>query len=502
MFTRIMSMVLAIILLITAGLTVVCGLAMRNQQIDSRLNGLTKDAEEIAYLAAQTSESYLSVVGFGDNTARKLLNEKAMDVYEEYGAYIAVVDRRGNIQDNMRIAYREDPDFASTLSSREVTEGLTRILRGESISVRSTVDGDPTFTVGVPFVRRNVVEGAVFIQTKAQTVEADFFELTKKVAPVAFAALLLSGILVFFYVRSVMKPLKALTDAAGNMAEGDFSARVPENAGDPDLRNASKTFNSMAEKLADVEQNRREFVANVSHELRSPITSIKGFAEGMAEGVIPEEDHPKYLQLVAQESNRLSELIDSLLALSRLERDDASLEITDFDINEILRVAVIRRMTDLDRKELDVECAFDSEPCVVSADQARIEQVVVNLLDNAVKFTPQGGKITLQTAYRGGRAEITVRDNGIGIPPEDRPHVFDRFFTADRAHTAGKGTGLGLSICKRIMEMHDETIDLLDTEDGTAFRFTLKRGKTEADGNRGAEEAGAPDSPDGKTDTL
>ena len=481
MFTRIMSMVLAIILLITAGLTVICGIAMRNQQIDSRLAELTRDAEEIAYIAAQTSENILSMTGFGDNTARKLLNRKARDVYEEYGAYIAVVDRRGNIQDNMRVTYEEDPDFAASLSGREVNDGLNRILRGESISVRSTVDGDPTFTVGVPFVRRNVVEGAVFIQTKAQTVEADFFELIKKVAPVAASALVLSGILVFLYVRSVMKPLKALTGAVDSMAEGDFTARVPEDIGDPDIRNISVTFNGMADRLADTERSRREFVANVSHELRSPITSIKGFAEGMADGVIPEEDHPKYLQLVAGESNRLSELIDSLLALSRLERDDASLEYTEFDINEVLRLAVIRRMTDLDRKELDVECVFECEPCTVSADKARIEQVVVNLLDNAVKFTPQSGKILLKTERQGEKAEITVRDNGIGIPPEDRPHVFERFFTADRAHTAGKGTGLGLSICRRIMEMHGESIELLDTDSGTAFRFTLKAGKTEAD---------------------
>lgn len=492
MFTRIMSMVLAIILLITAGLTVICGLAMRNQQIDSRLTDLTQDAEEIAYLAAQKSDRLMSMVGFGTDEAEKLLNQKADAVYEEYGAYIAVVDRRGNIQDNMRITYREDPDFAASLSGKEVTDALTRILRGESISVRSMVEGNPVFTVGVPFIRSNVVRGAVFIQTKAQTVEANFFELVKKVAPVALAVLLLSSILVFFYVRSVLKPLKALTGAAKSMAEGDFSTRVPEDAGDPDIRDVSRTFNGMADKLADVESSRREFVANVSHELRSPITSIKGFAEGMAEGVIPEEDHPKYLQLVADESNRLSELIDSLLALSRLERDDASLEYSDFDINEVLRVAVIRRMTDLDAKELDVECAFADEPCTVSADKARIEQVVINLLDNAVKFTPQGGKITLETAYLNDQCEVTVRDNGIGIPEEDRARVFDRFFTADRAHTAGKGTGLGLSICKRIMEMHGESIELLDSTGGAAFRFTLKKGRTDAEGNRETDGTGKP----------
>ena len=112
---------------------------------------------------------------------------------------------------------------------------------------------------------------------------------------------------------------------------------------------------------------------------------------------------------------------------------------------------------------------------MVRADIDRIEQVVINLLDNAIKFTPEGGKISLESAVKDGLAEITVRDSGTGIAPEDRDKIFDRFFTADRAHTAGKGTGLGLSICKRIMEMHGQSIRLLDTEEGAAFRFTLEK---------------------------
>ena len=112
---------------------------------------------------------------------------------------------------------------------------------------------------------------------------------------------------------------------------------------------------------------------------------------------------------------------------------------------------------------------------MVRADSDRIEQVVINLLDNAIKFTPEGGKITLESAAKDGIAEITVRDSGCGVPEEDREKIFDRFFTADRAHTAGKGTGLGLSICKRIMEMHGQSIRLLDTDEGAAFRFTLER---------------------------
>ena len=191
--------------------------------------------------------------------------------------------------------------------------------------------------------------------------------------------------------------------------------------------------------------------------------------------MIPEEDQPKYLRLVADESKRLSGLIDDLLAMSRLERDDAKPEMSVFDINEMLRRVVIVRMNDLEAKKIDVSCEFEEDSCTVRADSDRIEQVVINLLDNAIKFTPEGGTITLESASKDGTAEITVRDNGCGIAPEDREKIFDRFFTADRAHTAGKGTGLGLSICKRIMEMHGQTIRLLDTSNGAAFRFTLEK---------------------------
>ena len=256
-----------------------------------------------------------------------------------------------------------------------------------------------------------------------------------------------------------------------------------EEKGDPELRKLCAVFNTMIGKLQEVENSRREFVANVSHELRSPITSIRGFAEGMADGVIPPEEHPRYLRLVADESQRLSILVGDLLELSRLERADAELQHETFDINEMLRRAVIRRMNDLDEKQLEVDCRFAEDPCNVKADSARIEEVVINLLDNAIKFSGPQGKIILETAVRKGRTEVTIWDSGTSVPEEDRGKIFDRFFTSDRAHTSGKGTGLGLSICQRIMDMHGQTIRLLSDEEtkaygeaeggGAAFRFTL-----------------------------
>ncbi len=476
MFARIMAVVLAAILLTTVCLSGVWWLTLRNRQIDARLDYLISEAEDIAYLAGNLSgDSLMETIQDRDSVTRTYLNRMAEKVNREFGAYIAVMDRGGNVMTNSQTAYDEDPEFMESLNGEEITQAFQRILAGETIRLRSESGEAPTFTVGVPFVMDNAVTGAVFIRTKAQRIEGGLSEILGRIALLAAGVLLLSGVAVFLFMRRRLKPLKQLEAAAATIAEGDFSVQVDEKKGDRELRELSGAFNTMTRKLQGVEAGRREFVANVSHELRSPITSIKGFAEGMADGVIPEEEQPKYLRLVADESKRLSGLIDDLLALSRLEREDAKPEMTVFDVNEMLRRAVICRMNDLEAKKIDVSCEFEEDPCMVRADSDRIEQVVINLLDNAIKFTPEGGKISLESVQKEDVAEITVRDNGSGVAPEDREKIFDRFFTADRAHTAGKGTGLGLSICKRIMEMHSQTIRLLDTEEGAAFRFTLER---------------------------
>ncbi len=476
MFARIMAVVLAVILLTTACLTGIWWLTLRNRQIDARLDYLISEAEDIAYLAGNLSgDSLMETIQDRDSATRANLNRMAEKVNREFGAYIAVMDRNGNVMTNSRTAYNEDPEFMDSLNGEEITEAFQQILAGKTIRLRSESGEAPTFTVGVPFMMGNTVTGAVFIRTKAQRIESGLAEILGRTALFAAVVAALSGVAVFLFVRRRMKPLKQLETAAATIAEGDFSVQVDEKQGDRELRELSGAFNTMTRKLQSVETGRREFVANVSHELRSPITSIRGFAEGMADGVIPGEEQPKYLRLMADESKRLSGLIDDLLALSRLERDDAAPEVTTFDVNEMLRRAVIRRMNDLEAKKIDVSCEFEEDSCRVRADSDRIEQVVINLLDNAIKFTPEGGRITLESGTKDGTAEITVRDSGCGIAPEDRDKIFDRFFTADRAHTAGKGTGLGLSICKRIMEMHGQSIRLLDTEQGAAFRFTLEQ---------------------------
>ena len=479
MFTRIMAVVLTVILLLTGMLSAIGWITMREQQTGALMDRLRSEAREIAYMAGQENAvpEFPFAVDRGQMPFNPLLQQKAATVYEQYGAYILVVDRSGRMMDNMNMAYADNPDFAQTLNREDILEGLKRVLAGEEIELHVLQDGNDYFTVGVPFVQNGTVLGAVFMQTPAQVIRAGGAKLLVPVIGIAAAASLLAGLTLFLILRGMLRPLGSLTDAARSMADGDFSVRVSAGRATREISELSAAFNTMVDALSQVEDSRREFVANVSHELRSPITAIRGYVEGMQDGVIPPEDYPRYLAIVSDETKRLSHLIGELLALSRLERDDVALDYADFDVCDLLERVFLRRTGDLEARGMDVDCDFDPEPCFVRADMARIEQVIVNLIDNAIKFTPDGGCITLTVRAAEELCTVTVADNGVGILPEDRPRVFERFFTADRAHTSGKGTGLGLSISQRIMEMHGQRIRLLDTEVGAAFAFTLELAK-------------------------
>lgn len=484
MFGRVMAVVVAVIVLLTSVLSGLGLYTLSSRQTAIRQENLRTEAREIAYLASLYSgggSTYTLgtslLTGSAQNAvALKHLRWKATQVYEEYGAYIAIVDRSGQIMDNMAVTYEKNPDFAKTLNGKDIYEALLSIIGGNEISIRQEVDGNWYFTVGVPFVSGGLVRGAVFIQTPAQEIEVRAGSLLLPVIGVVLGFSILAGAVLLLYLRRMLKPVTALSGAAKAMSEGDFSVRAPqEKATCPEIAELSASFNTMAEKLSQLEESRREFVANVSHELRSPITAISGYVEGMRDGTIPQEEYPQYLTIVSDETSRLKNLIGDLLKLSRLEKDDAALNLMNFDICELLSRVLLHRTGDLEAKKMDVECDFDPEPCMVNADESRIEQVAVNLLDNAIKFTPDGGVIRLSVRISGGVCTVIVQDNGVGIAKEDRPHIFERFYTADKAHTSGKGTGLGLSICQRIMEMHKQKIELLDTGDGegAAFAFTL-----------------------------
>lgn len=478
MFSRLFSILLLIILVVVfvgAGFSII---TIRNNMIASRMESLLVQAREIAFLASRMQDATLSDYLGLDTPTISYLQWKAGKVYDEFGAYILIVDSYGNRMDNLLTTMQNNPGTVESLTSSDIEDALREVITGKEIETRITnADNGTIFTVAVPWTKDSKVLGAVFIHTSAQIIEAEYLGVVWQIVFGFSIAALVAAACALLYTRSIVKPLTTITRAAEDMSRGRFNTRAAVT-GVNEIRQLAGTFNVMADKLAQVEENRRDFVANVSHELRSPVTSIHGFVEGMLDGTIPPEARDQYLQVVSDETNRLKKLIADLLELSRMEKGVVVLNPTNYDINETIRRVIIGRMNDMEQHGIDLHLHFESEPCMVRADQDRIAQVVYNLVDNALKFIGDNGNLTISTAIVHDKVSVVVANDGPPILPEDRPHIFDRFYKADKAHTVGKGsgTGLGLSISQRIIQQHGQTIELLPSAVGAAFAFTLEAG--------------------------
>ena len=240
-------------------------------------------------------------------------------------------------------------------------------------------------------------------------------------------------------------------------------------------------LNYMASRLSEQEDNQKKFIANVSHDFRSPLTSIRGYLEAMVDGTIPPEMHDKYLSILLNETERLTKLTNSLLTLNNLNTTGMVLEITDFDINKVIKDTIETFEGTCKNKMLKVNLVLSGKELFVSADMTRIQQVLYNLIDNAIKFSDNEKTIKIETTEKNDTAFVSVKDEGIGIPKDSLKHIFDRFYKTDLSRGKDKkGTGLGLSITKEIIKAHHENINVISTEGvGTEFIFTLPKSKEE-----------------------
>ena len=231
----------------------------------------------------------------------------------------------------------------------------------------------------------------------------------------------------------------------------------------------------MAEELAQGEENQKKLVANISHDFRSPLTSIRGYLEAMLDGTIPPEMHEKYLQIVLNETDRLTKLTNNLLTLNNLNAKGMLLEKTDFDINSVIKNTAATFEGTCKQKMIAIELILTGEEMIVHADMVKIQQVLYNLLDNAIKFSHHDSIIKIETTLKHNKIFVSVKDNGIGIPKESLKLIWDRFYKTDLSRGKDKrGTGLGLSITREIIKAHGENINVISTEGvGSEFIFTL-----------------------------
>ncbi len=329
------------------------------------------------------------------------------------------------------------------------------------------------FAVGTPVVSGEDTIAIVYILSPITEFSEYMRELFKIFLIGACLALLVCFWILYYSTEELVRPLRAMAGAANAFAKGDFSARVAEQ-GEEEIVELARSFNQMAESLAGKEMSSRAFVANVSHELKTPMMTIGGFIDGILDGTIPEDKSRHYLRIVSDEVKRLSRMVVSMLNISRIEAGEMTIVPQQVDLNEIVCRTVIGFERRIEEKHIEVE-GLDAGRLYVEADPDLVSQIVYNLIENAVKFTDEGGVISVSYQTDSKMVLTAVRNTGAGIPPEELSRLFDRFYKSDRSRSQDKsGVGLGLHIVRSLVRLHGGTVNVTSTEgEYTECTFTL-----------------------------
>ena len=440
--------------------------------------------EEVVINTVETSKNYFSSLLYSsgakdlyglDERERSetvsMLSNISINV-EDVSTVVADID--GNIVfsyycENTKMAFEGD-------LPRDVVDAL--VADGEYYSTGELTD----FFSGANILCASVIEncdgeacGYVF-SCSDSFMMSDLWQLMFRTVMGAILWVLLAALIaVYFISERVIAPLREISNAAKSFAKGKFDVRVPVHGSD-EVAELAETFNNMAESLNNYDSMRNTFMSDVSHDLRSPMTSIAGFIDGILDGVIPPEQHEYYLKVVSNEVHRLSRLVSTLLDLSRIQAGDRKFTMSRFDVCETARLILISFEQKIDAKHLEVEFDSQDERIYVNADSDAVYQVIYNLCHNAVKFAKEGGVLKISISrIKGKKVLVEVYNEGQGIAKEDIQYVFERFYKSDKSRGLDKsGAGLGLFISKTIVEAHNERI-WAESEYGKncSFKFTL-----------------------------
>ena len=335
---------------------------------------------------------------------------------------------------------------------------------------------DERYVVAKPISPGGALLGYAFVSSEGLSLMGVWRTFIGVMLTVAVAVMCIAMLMSLIFSKKMAEPLDEMARTARKFAHGDFSVRIADPGDrDDEIGALQASFNNMADTLEKSEERRREFIANISHELRTPMTTIAGFADGILDGTIPREQEEKYLRKIADETRRLSRLTRNMLNIAQTRSD--AVDITrrsKFDISELLLKTLLSFESRATEKQLDVDPQLPEDPMIVFADADSITQVLYNLLDNAVKFSTEGSTITIRLYKRSSKAYVSVSNHGETIPADDLPYIFDRFHKSDRSRSLDKdGVGLGLYLVKTIIDSHDEDIAVTSRNGVTTFVFTL-----------------------------
>jgi signal transduction histidine kinase len=428
---------------------------------------MDRNADEVSRTA-----SALSVDG---NVSSWNLRLVITSISTSSGNHIFITNPEGTI------VLCSDREYYCEHMGQQMSRNVMELLQSEGgIDQLSNLDG---FYSGTRFVVAKPIDdpsgnrlGYVFVSSDTTNIVGAYRTFLWVSMAMVCAVVLLALMLSLFYSKKMSEPLDEIALASRRFAHGDFSVRV-ENKGQrtDELGTLIDSFNEMADSLENSEKHRQEFIANISHELRTPMTTIAGFANGILDGTIPKEDENRYLKAIADETNRLSRLVRNMLDVSRMQAQTADkTRRKNFDLTELMLETLLsfeRRTAD---KKIDVDLQLPENHFFVYADPDAITQVIYNLMDNAIKFAFPGSTITVRLYRSGNKAYVSIKDRGQTIPQDDLPYIFDRFHKSDRSRSIDKeGVGLGLYLVKTIINNHDEDIAVNSKDNVTEFVFTL-----------------------------
>lgn len=434
---------------------------------EQRKGQLMSESQLIATAAVQYSDGNLS---------KDKINEILDYVHRSCSADIWLADNYGYVYDV------SDKSHEKIIGSQILTNDLEELRLGHVVEKRGIYEKGftiPVHTLEIPIFYNNMFKGSIIMHSSIDQLKGSLKKVYKIIWVSAIFVILVSCIVIYYFSqRIIINPLKKINYVADKISKGEVDRRVNIKSKD-EIGVLAESFNSMANSLEAVEKNRRDFISNVSHEIRSPITSIKGFIGGILDGVIPKEKENYYLSITYEEIQRLTRLVNDLLDLSAIESGQFKLRIDEIDINEIIRLCVIKFETKIKEKKLRVDVVMQDDKLMVVGDRDRINQVVTNLVDNAIKYGNESGIIKISTKIKGEKVVVSVFNNGSNIPEEDLKLIWGRFYKGDKSRTSKVSTGLGLPIVRCILTQLGEDIwaENVNNKDlqGVIFTFTLKR---------------------------
>lgn len=369
-----------------------------------------------------------------------------------------------------------DPTLANRVLTmpQEVIDGA---MSGDAYTTRTTLGGiyeETHFVVGVPIESNGALVGFVLAVTGARALTTMWRTFIGLFFMTAVTVLLLSFVVSAWVSMRQSRPIHEMAEATRRFADGNFDVRMHNYEGVTEISELTEAFNSMADSLQETERQRREFIANVSHELKTPMTTIAGYTDGILDGTIPPEQEKEYLRIISDEARRLSRLVRRMLEVSQLQSRDLTRTKAPFDVCESMRRVLISMEKKITDRGLDVDADIPDGSIMVLGDNDLITQVIYNLLENATKFARAGSALYLGVTTLNGKALVSVRNEGDTIPAEEIPLLFERFHKSDKSRSEDKdGVGLGLYVVKTILEQHKEHIAVTSENGLTTFTFTI-----------------------------